>query len=47
MGDIDAIKLRSSMTLFDVISPNDIFSEVLKAFYESKSDKQTLQKLNK
>ena len=47
MGDIDAIKLGSSMTLFDVISPNDIFSEVLKAFYESKSDKQTLQKLNK
>lgn len=47
MGDIDAIKLCSSMTLFDVISPNDIFSEVLKSFYESKSDKQTLQKLNK
>ena len=47
MGEIDAIKLCSSMTLFDVISPNDVFSEVLKAFYESKSDKQTLQKLNK
>ena len=46
-GDIDAIKLCSSMTLFDVISPNDIFNEVLKAFYESKSDEQTLQKLNK
>ena len=47
MGDIDAIKLCSSMTVFDVISPNDVFSEVLKVFYESKPDKQTLQKLNK
>ena len=31
-GEIDAIKLRSSMTLFDLVSPNDIFAQVLDAF---------------
>ena len=28
-GEIDAVKLRSSMTLFDIVSPNDIFAQVL------------------
>ena len=32
-GDIDAKKLRSCMTLFDYLSPNDIFGEVLDVFY--------------
>ena len=31
-GSIDALKLKSSMTLFDVISPNDIFSKVIDVF---------------
>ena len=30
------------MTLFDAVSPDDIFQEVLDAFYEGKSDKKTL-----
>lgn len=34
MGSPDWLKLRSSMTLFDHISPNDIFGEVLKKYYE-------------
>lgn len=47
MGDIDAVKLQSSMTLFDFISPNDIFRQVLKTFYHSCLDKHTLQRLHK
>ena len=33
LGDIDALKLRSSMTLFDLVSPGDIFADVLNEFY--------------
>lgn len=43
---IDAIKLRSCMTLFDSISPNDIFGQVLDVFYEGKRDNKTLSKIN-
>jgi len=28
LGTIDAIKVRSRMTLFDVVEPNGIFEEV-------------------
>ena len=35
MGGLDAMKLRSSMTLFDIVSPHDIFEEVLDTFYDS------------
>lgn len=30
------------MTLFDAVSPDDIFQEVLDAFYGGTSDKKTL-----
>ena len=46
-GSIDALKLKSSMTLFDVISPNDIFSKVLDVFYDGKKDRNTLQIISK
>lgn len=42
LGDIDATKVRSCMTLFDAVSPDDIFQEVLDVFYGGSSDKQTL-----
>lgn len=42
LGDIDAVKVRSCMTLFDAVSPDDIFQEVLDAFYGGMSDKKTL-----
>mgnify|MGYP002853274503 CR=1 FL=1 len=32
-GKIDAAKVRSSMTLFDAITPNDIFAQVLDKYY--------------
>ena len=42
LGDIDAVKVRSCMTLFNAVSPDDIFQEVLDAFYDRMSDKRTL-----
>ena len=36
LGGIDAMKVRSSMTLFDAISPQDIYAEVLDKFYGGK-----------
>lgn len=40
---IDAIKLKSSMTLFDQVSPNDVFGEVLDSFYEGRRDSRTIE----
>ena len=42
---VDALKLKSSMTLFDAISPNDVFSEVLKTFYNGEKDHNTIKKI--
>ena len=44
---IDAHKLRSLMTLFDAVSPNDIFRDVLNAFYDAKEDKRSLSAIRK
>ena len=41
-GDLDAMKVKSCMTLFDAISPNDIFSKVLKRFYSNSRCKRTI-----
>ena len=43
LGTIDAIKVRSSMTLFDHIMPHAIFAKVLDAFYNSQRDEKTTQ----
>lgn len=42
-GGIDALKLRSSMTLFDRVSPDDIFSRVLDKYFSSRRDPRTLK----
>lgn len=43
LGDIDAMKLRSSMTLFALVSgEGSVFNQVLDCFYNSKMDKNTL-----
>lgn len=47
LGTIDAIKVRSSMTLFDHILPNAIFAKVLDAFYNSQRDELTLKFISK
>ena len=41
-GDPDDMKFRSSMTLFDVISPNDIFAAALDKYFDSDRDDRTL-----
>lgn len=45
-GDIDSLKLKSCMTLFDLIAPDDIFNDVLKTFYNGKKDLKTIHLLN-
>ena len=45
MGDIDAMKLKSSMTLFDAVQPDDIFGEVLDEFYGGERCRRTLEKI--
>ncbi len=46
-SSIDALKLCSSMTLFDAVSPNDIFRKVLDAFFEGKEDRRSLASINR
>ncbi len=45
-GSTDAMKLRSSMTLFDFISSNDIYVSVLDKFFQGEKDYRTLSMLN-
>ena len=45
LGSIDAIKVRSCMTLFDAIEPNSIFADVLATFYNNERDELTLKML--
>ena len=41
-GDIDARKLRSSMTLFDAVAPGDVFARVLDKYFGGERDGRTL-----
>jgi uncharacterized protein (DUF1810 family) len=43
LGVTDAIKVRSCMTMFDFLSPNDIFGEVLDSFYGGERCEITLR----
>jgi ADP-ribosylglycohydrolase/uncharacterized protein (DUF1810 family) len=40
---IDAVKLRSSMTLFNAVAPKDFFQKVLDAFFDGKVDSTTIK----
>jgi uncharacterized protein (DUF1810 family) len=42
LGDIDALKFRSCLTLFDAVSANPIFSQALDRFYGGERDAATL-----
>ena len=44
-GRTDAMKLRSSMTLFYAVSEDDLFKKVLDKYYDSKPDGITLAML--
>lgn len=45
LGNIDAVKVRSCMTLFDAVSPGDVFRKVLDVFYNGSVDKMTLENM--
>lgn len=44
---IDAMKLKSSMTLFDLVAPDDVFAEVIDAFYDGIRDARTINLVKK
>lgn len=46
-GELDAGKVRSCITMFDYLSPNDVFGEVLDAFYEGVRGSRTLKVIKK
>ena len=41
-GGIDSRKLRSSMTLFDLVSPDDVFAKVMNKFFDGRRCRKTL-----
>lgn len=45
-GTVDTIKLRSSLTLFDVVSPSGHFDRTLAGFFSGMRDERTLALLN-
>lgn len=46
LGPVDAMKLRSSLTLFDQVEPGAMFAEALDGFYGGNPDQRTLALLN-
>lgn len=47
VGSINSMKFRSCTTIFGKVSPNDIFSDALRNFYNVQADFRTLAILNK
>lgn len=46
LGPIDALKFRSSMTLFETVAPGEQrFADALEGFYEGRRDEKTLELL--
>ena len=45
LGYPDVLKVRSCMTLFDLVSPNDIFNEVLYKYFEGQRCDKTIWRL--
>lgn len=45
-GPVDALKLRSSLTLFDVARPQTLFKDGLQKFFGGQADESTLALLN-
>ena len=42
-GGIDSHKLCSSMTLFDIVAPYDLFAAVLDKFFDGRRDRRTIE----
>lgn len=46
-GELDAKKVRSCMTMFDCLSPNDVFARVLDTFYNGVRGGRTLKEMQR
>ena len=46
LGFPDVLKVQSCMTLFDIVSPKDIFNDVLDKYYEGKRCERTKRRLD-
>jgi len=46
-GEIDSLKLKSCMTLFDYVSENEVFDKVLQRFYNGEKDLKTISICNR
>ena len=46
LGYVDAMKVKSSMTLFDAVCPGDVFEKVLQQFYGGERCGRTFRMLN-
>lgn len=46
-GGIDSHKLRSSMTIFDLVSPDDVFASVLDKYFDGRRDRRTISLIEK
>lgn len=46
LGDIDALKVRSSMTLFELTGTDPVFGDVLDKYYAGSRDELTLRIVN-
>ena len=45
LGHTDAMKMLSCMTLFNVVTPKDIFQQVIEKYYNGRVDRRTLSLL--
>ena len=46
LGNIDAVKVKSSMTLFYLASKEQLFLDIINRYYEGKFDKKTIKLLS-
>jgi uncharacterized protein (DUF1810 family) len=46
LGPVDAVKLRSSLTLFDAVEPGAIFAHAIDALFGGERDAMTLELLS-
>ncbi len=44
-GGLDAIKVRSCMTLFNEVADDDLFEKVLEKHYQEEKDEMTINRL--
>ena len=46
-GSVDACKLHTCMTIFDLLSPDDVFAEVLEHFFAGERDERVIEIMNR